>query len=513
MTVTDLPTQRQNVEPTTDPQAEQAVLGAALLNAAVIPDIQQTGLTAATLATQRHATIWQAITDLAAGGTPVDPIAVHAELQRRKLDTKTGGAPYLHTLMQAVPTTASATWYAQRLVTLAAKRRVETLGHRLIQIAREPTSGREDVFDAATAAMGEVSHTIEDLEPSSTAKTISSWADIDLTQAIQGGALHDPPTVLARDDGPCLIYPGKVHTFSGESESAKTWLLLQACAQQIAAGHHVIYLDFEDNENAVTARMLAIGARPQHILDCFHYRRPVDPLDAAGRASFDTVLPQQPTLAVIDGVTEAMHLHGLDPLSNTDVVAFYATLARWLAARGPAVALIDHVVKDQEARGRYGLGGVHKLNGLDGAAYTIRPIRPFGIGQHGISRVEIAKDRPGRVREHQHGAGHIADMHLWSETHGVRIEIRPPRPYDEHAGGGFRPTHLMEKVSRYVEAHPNISKNGIETAVRGKAEHVRLALELLITETYISVEKGQRGAFLHRVERPFREVPDDDGAM
>ena len=34
----------------------------------------------------------------------------------------------------------------------------------------------------------------------------------------------------------------------------------------------------------------------------------------------------------------------------------------------------------REHRGRYAIGGVPQLNGLDGAAYTMEAREPFGIG-------------------------------------------------------------------------------------------------------------------------------------
>jgi hypothetical protein len=58
------------------------------------------------------------------------------------------------------------------------------------------------------------------------------------------------------------------------------------------------------------------------------------------------------TLAVIDGVTEAMSLLGLNPYDNTETAAFFAQLSRPLAEGGAAVVRLDHVVKDREDRRR-----------------------------------------------------------------------------------------------------------------------------------------------------------------
>ena len=106
----------------------------------------------------------------------------------------------------------------------------------------------------------------------------------------------------------------------------------------------------------------------------------------------------KPTLVILDGVTEAMTLFGLEIKDNRDAARFARSLSKWLAGYGAAVVEIDHVVKNAETRGRYAIGGVHKLNAITGAAYTLDNRTPFGIGRTGKSAVMISKDRPGQLR-------------------------------------------------------------------------------------------------------------------
>ena len=69
---------------------------------------------------------------------------------------------------------------------------------------------------------------------------------------------------------------------------------------------------------------------------------------------------------VIDGVTEAMTMHGLELKDNADVAKFVELLPRPLARMGAAVVLVDHVAKDTGGRGRFAIGAPHKLAGIDG---------------------------------------------------------------------------------------------------------------------------------------------------
>jgi hypothetical protein len=56
--------------------------------------------------------------------------------------------------------------------------------------------------------------------------------------------------------------------------------------------------------------------------ELFYYVRPDEPLGEQDWADLEPILAQEPALTVIDGLTEALTLHGLDPyepLSSTDL--------------------------------------------------------------------------------------------------------------------------------------------------------------------------------------------------
>ena len=111
--------------------AEQAVLGAAMLSPAALAETRAV-LDGSEFYRPGHATIWQAITTLADRGDPHDPLTVGAALGK-ELGTA-GGAPYLHTLIAAVPTAANAAYYAHMIRDLAYARQVIDTGTRLVQL-------------------------------------------------------------------------------------------------------------------------------------------------------------------------------------------------------------------------------------------------------------------------------------------------------------------------------------------------------------------------------------------
>lgn len=335
----------------------------------------------------------------------------------------------------------------------------------------------------------------------------SSWRPKDLAPVLDGAWLPPRPVVGRRDDGAGLFYPGRQHAIAAESEAGKTWLALDAAAAEIARGNCVIHLDFEDDEGAVTGRLLAMGVSRELILARFIYISPEDPMDTAARAELDHALARRPTLAVIDGITEAMSLHGMELKDNTDVARFGRMLPRYIARRGPAVVSLDHVTKDRETRNGHAIGGIHKLNGINGAMYLLDSKSPFGIGLAGRSRLYIRKDRPGQLRRNgqpsHDGLFWYADLVVDSHDEMfAEVSLEPPA---EHAPGQVKPTVIMAKICKQLDGLTDgLSKNAIETAVGGKRDYTRLALELLVNEGYVKAERhGQ--AVKHTLVKMYAE--------
>lgn len=348
-------------------------------------------------------------------------------------------------------------------------------------------------------------------DPSEAGQVRGTWTPVDLDAVLDGQFQPPQPTVGARDDGVGLFYPGRVHSLASESEAGKTWLALHAISTELTAGRAAIYLDFEDDESGVVGRLLALSLAHDAIRHRFAYLRPEDTVLAAGnRDDLAQALGDlSPTLVVLDGVTEAMTVHGLDPLSNADVARFGKMLPRWIADRGPAVASLDHVTKDREGRGRYAIGAVHKLNGINGCAYLLENRTAFGIGITGRSTVLLAKDRPGQLRKHAlpaaGGMHRYGDLVLQShDATFVEAFLHPPPP---DTGEPFRPTHLMHKISdALTRAGQPLSVRGVLERVDGKRDRdVTKALAALVDEGFVTIENGPRGAHLHRLNRPFED--------
>lgn len=324
----------------------------------------------------------------------------------------------------------------------------------------------------------------------------------------------------------CLLYPGRQHSFHGESESCKSLVIQGESSRSLTAGGRVLYVDFESDQASVVGRLRSLGATPAAILERFRYLRPETPLrSVADREAFAALLDERFDLAVIDGVSEALAL--LVPSTNTgtpeDRIAKYVgMLPRRIARRtGAAVVVVDHVTKSTDARGRYALGSQHKLNSLDGAAYTVEVVAPVGIGLRGVVELRVAKDRPGTVRPEcgpfrKIDRTQLAARVIFDATgDGTVMTVEPPRGHvgDDLGGdaGGFRPTVLMERVSRYLEGRTEPVSGRVAEHVSGKGEAVRLALDVLVAEGYVRRTDGPKRAHLHTSSAAYRES-DDPGS-
>lgn len=301
----------------------------------------------------------------------------------------------------------------------------------------EPTSSGLRPLRSAPETVDDADQSVREPEPE---RPRTTWAPIDLGPILAGDEFEPPPAMLRRADQAGLLYAGKVHSFAGEPESGKTWLALAACVEAIEAGQHVVYLDFEDQASVIVGNLRKLGATDEAILARFGYLRPDEPLTKAARTDLERALSSAPTLAVVDGVTEAMTLLGLDILSNRDVARFMEEIPRPLTRSGAAVILIDHVVKAKDGRGRWAIGAQHKLAGIDGAGYSFEILRPFGRGLEGIARIHVTKDRPGFVRQSATGGKVAGELHIRSDSSGDPVVLEVVLPAEFSQDGGLSPS-------------------------------------------------------------------------
>ncbi|MET8631956.1 replicative DNA helicase [Streptomyces sp. NPDC004096] len=248
--------------PPQDLDAEQSVLGGMLLSKDAIADVVEL-LKGHDFYRPAHETIYQAILDLYAKGEPADPITVAAELTKRGEITKVGGAPYLHTLVQTVPTAANAEYYAQIVHERAVLRRLVEAGTRITQMGYAADGDIDEIVNSAQAEIFAVTEqrTAEDYLPLS---EIMEGA-LDEIEAIgsRSGEMTGVPTGFTDlDQLTNGLHPGQMIIVAARPAMGKSTLALDF-ARTASIKHNLpsVIFSLEMGRNEIAMRLLSAEAR------------------------------------------------------------------------------------------------------------------------------------------------------------------------------------------------------------------------------------------------------------
>ena len=199
-------------QPPQDLAAEQSVLGGMLLSKDAIADVLER-LRPGDFYRPAHQNVYDAILDLYGRGEPADAVTVAAELDRRGMLRRVGGAPYLHTLISTVPTAANAGFYAGIVAEKALLRRLVEAGTRVVQYGYAGAEGADvaevvdraqaEIYDVAERRLSEDFVPLEDLlQP--------TMDEIDAI-ASSGGLSRGVPTGFTElDDVTNGLHPGQM---------------------------------------------------------------------------------------------------------------------------------------------------------------------------------------------------------------------------------------------------------------------------------------------------------------
>jgi hypothetical protein len=301
-----------------------------------------------------------------------------------------------------------------------------------------------------------------------------------------------------------LLYPARLNSLFGESGGGKSWVAFAAVLEVIRRGRRALVLDWEDGALGIVERLDLLGVTPAEIA-LVDYRNPATGL-MRGVEHLEATITDPIDLIVIDSVGEAMAAGGVN--SNDDAeVAVWFNLARRLTRLpgSPAVVLLDHIPKANDAPQLYSIGSQRKRAAINGASYRIDTLREPAQERDGKWKLTVAKDRIGNRAKGTTAA--IVDVTSTADRIELYFHLTDAQEA-EAKGERFRPTVLMERVSRYLEEHPGASGRNIIDDVPGKTGALREAVAALIDERHVEVENGPRGALWHHVVNPYRELHD-----
>ncbi len=199
-------------QPPQDLAAEQAVLGGMLLSKDAIADVLER-LRPGDFYKPANQLVYDAVLDLYGRGEPADAVTVAAELDRKGLLRRVGGAPYLHTLISTVPTAANAGFYAEIVSEKALLRRLVEAGTRVVQYGYAGAEGADvnEIVDRAQAEIYDVTErrATEDFVPLE--ELLQPTMDEIDAIASQGGISKGVPTGFTElDELTNGLHPGQM---------------------------------------------------------------------------------------------------------------------------------------------------------------------------------------------------------------------------------------------------------------------------------------------------------------
>ena len=365
--------------PPQDLDAEQSVLGGMLLSKDAIADVVEV-LKGHDFYRPAHETIYQAILDLYAKGEPADPITIAAELTKRGEITRVGGAPYLHTLVQTVPTAANAEYYAEIVHERAVLRRLVEAGTRITQMGYAADGDVDEIVNRAQAEIYAVTEqrTSEDYLPLG---DIMEGA-LDEIEAIgsRSGQMTGVPTGFTDLDSLTNgLHPGQMIVIAARPAMGKSTLALDfARACSIKNNMPSVIFSLEMGRNEIAMRLLSAEARValHHMRSGTHDGRGLDaagPPDAGRVSAAPLYIDDSPNLSMMEIRAKCRRLKQRNELQAGGHRLSAADAVRRLeACREPPAGGLGHVPKPQAAGQGAGAPGHRAL-----------PAEPWSRAAHG----------------------------------------------------------------------------------------------------------------------------------
>ncbi len=254
--------------PPHDLAAERSVLGSMMLSKDAIADCIE-ALRGPDFYRPAHEIIFEAIASLYSHGEPADAVTVADELTKIGELGRIGGASYLHDLIQAVPTAANASFYAEIVAERAVLRRLVDAGTRVVQLGHSHDGEVEAIVNQAQAELFAVAERRggDDYRPLS--EVMEGTVDEIEAADSHGGGMTGVPTGFEElDELTQGLHGGQMIVIAARPAVGKSTFAIDLARS--AAIHHnmpTVIFSLEMSANEIGTKILSAEAEiPLHIL-------------------------------------------------------------------------------------------------------------------------------------------------------------------------------------------------------------------------------------------------------
>jgi replicative DNA helicase len=266
------------VSPPHDLEAEESVLGAALLSQSAYDAALDTGLTGDDFYKPAHAHVWHAVTHLVDTGTRPDPITVTARLRDQGLLDDVGGPGMIASYQAATPSIGSAGPHAQLVIDTARLRRLMAAAGEILTRTSQPVDDVAGTLNwAENLIQTAVDHTAA-ARPATAHQMMVSWLE-SLVEARPQGV----PTPWDRfNEITGGLRPG-LNVFFARPGTGKSAVGLNLAEWAAAHGHPTLLCSLEMGADEIQDRLVSLrtGLNHTHIRDRALGNRDLDRVSAA----------------------------------------------------------------------------------------------------------------------------------------------------------------------------------------------------------------------------------------
>ncbi len=240
-------------------QAEVCVLGSMILDEASIDLVVQI-LKKEDFHRPAHQLVFEVLSEMRQATKPIEAVTVIEELQQRKIYEEVGGTEYIVALVEGVPNSANAEYYAKLVRDKAMLRRLITVGNGIIREAYDSSQealevvaqAEREIFAIASESIGSEVHDLKSLME----ETFENLMDMDGSVTGIGSGYSKLDTMT---DG---LHSGEMVVLAARPSMGKTSLLMNIAEYMAVIDQRPIaFFSLEMSRQQIAQRLLASHAR------------------------------------------------------------------------------------------------------------------------------------------------------------------------------------------------------------------------------------------------------------
>ena len=320
--------------PPHDLDAERAILGSLMIDAAAIAEVRDI-LYPEDFYAERNALIYRAAIALADRGDPIDEITLRSQLDRNDALGRAGGVVYIAELTLTVPTAASVRHWAEIVINHSLRRRLIGTGGELATLGFDTSVPAADALDTAEKKVFEISQSRNAGEAQHIARLVRDTWEIFEERLQKKELINGVRTNYARLDGLTQgLQPQELIILAARPSVGKTSLALNIARNAcVLAKVPVAVFSLEMSKQQLVQRLICSEAMvDSHVLRS----------GQAGQSEFQRIA------TAMDRLTQAELW--IDDTPRLNIAALRSRARRMKAAHGIGLVVIDYLQLMQGGR-------------------------------------------------------------------------------------------------------------------------------------------------------------------